>query len=112
MFGPLEGFEYVLSLISSTTSYLRLFALSLAHQKLSILLMGFMLSSASSQQPSFVWLSIKSLIFFYITVGMMLMLDVLECMMHVIRLHWVEWMGRFYKGGGQLFKPEEYVPID
>jgi V-type H+-transporting ATPase subunit a len=39
-------------------------------------------------------------------VGMMLMLDVMECMMHVVRLHWVEWMGKFYVGGGKLFRPE------
>lgn len=34
------------------------------------------------------------------------MLDVMECMMHVVRLHWVEWMGKFYVGGGKLFRPE------
>jgi V-type H+-transporting ATPase subunit a len=37
---------------------------------------------------------------------MMMMLDVMECIMHVVRLHWVEWMGKFYQGGGKLFMPE------
>lgn len=41
---------------------------------------------------------------------MMLMLDVMECVMHVVRLHWVEWMGKFYTGTGVLFKPE--IAID
>jgi V-type H+-transporting ATPase subunit a len=46
------------------------------------------------------------MVFFTVTVLMMLMLDVMECVMHVIRLHWVEWMGKFYRGGGVRFKPE------
>jgi len=100
----LEVFEYVLSLISSTTSYLRLFALSLAHAKLSHLLLDFLLSSLSGQHPSIS--IIRCLVFFMTTVGMMLMLDVMECLMHVVRLHWVEWMGKFYTGTGVLFNPE------
>ena len=102
-------FEYILSLISSTTSYLRLFALSLAHAKLSHLLLTFLLSGLSEYSPNISF--IKCLIFFTVTVGMMLVLDVMECMMHVVRLHWVEWMGKFYQGGGKCFSPdivEEY----
>ncbi len=97
-------FEYILSLISSTTSYLRLFALSLAHGKLSHLLLTFLLGGLSSHEPN---ISLaKCLIFFMVTIGMMLILDVMECMMHVVRLHWVEWMGKFYQGGGKVWVPE------
>lgn len=46
------------------------------------------------------------IVFTLVTFSMMLALDVMECIMHVVRLHWVEWMGRFYEGGGILFKPE------
>jgi V-type H+-transporting ATPase subunit a len=45
-------------------------------------------------------------VFFFTTLGMMLALDVMECLMHVVRLHWVEWMGKFYVGTGVIFKPE------
>jgi V-type H+-transporting ATPase subunit a len=47
------------------------------------------------------------MVFFMVTIGMMLLLDVMECLMHVVRLHWVEWMGKFYTGTGVLFKPED-----
>jgi V-type H+-transporting ATPase subunit a len=47
----------------------------------------------------------KCFIFFIVTIGMMMVLDVMECMMHVVRLHWVEWMGKFYQGGGKVWKP-------
>jgi vacuolar-type H+-ATPase subunit I/STV1 len=30
---------------------------------------------------------------------------VMECLMHVVRLHWVEWMGKFYAGSGKLLVP-------
>jgi vacuolar-type H+-ATPase subunit I/STV1 len=67
-------------------------------------LLNFLLSGLSSKDPS---LSIlKCMIFFIVTIGMMLILDVMECMMHVVRLHWVEWMGKFYTGGGKKFRPE------
>jgi V-type H+-transporting ATPase subunit a len=49
---------------------------------------------------------LKCFVFFQTTIGMMMMLDVMECIMHVVRLHWVEWMGKFYQGGGKLFMPE------
>ena len=94
----------MLSLISSTTSYLRLFALSLAHGKLSHLLLDFLLSGLSGEHASISIL--RCVVFFMTTVGMMLMLDVMECLMHVVRLHWVEWMGKFYVGTGVIFQPE------
>ena len=102
--GPLEVFEFVLSLISSTTSYLRLFALSLAHAKLSSLMLELLLSTLSEYHPYISY--IRCIAFFMITVGMMLTLDVMECLMHVVRLHWVEWMGKFYQGSGRIFQPE------
>ena len=93
----------MLGLISSTTSYLRLFALSLAHAKLSALILELLLSSLSDPHPSISFA--RCIVFFGVTVGLMLTLDVMECMMHVIRLHWVEWMGKFYTGSGILFRP-------
>ena len=95
----------MLSLISSTTSYLRLFALSLAHSKLSHLLLGFLLGSLADYSPSVSVL--RCVVFFVSTWGMMLALDVMECIMHVVRLHWVEWMGKFFTGSGTIFKPEQ-----
>lgn len=81
-----------------------MFALSLAHAKLSGLILDMLLSTLSGPHP---YVSIiRCIAFFFISIGMMLTLDVMECLMHVVRLHWVEWMGKFYAGSGRLFVPE------
>jgi len=49
---------------------------------------------------------LRCIVFFVTTAGMILILDLVECVMHVVRLHWIEWMGKFYSGSGVIFKPE------
>merc|ERR1712196_436810 len=84
----IETIEYVLGTVSHTASYLRLWALSLAHQQLSLvffqktILSGMMISFPLNVIPLMlafaVWLSI--------TVGVLLGMDVLECFLHTLRL--------------------------
>merc|ERR1711933_203583 len=103
----IETIEYVLGTVSHTASYLRIWALSLAHQQLSLvffqktLQMG--LEMAFPMNGIMIYLMFTA--WFAITLGVLLGMDVLECFLHTLRLHWVEFQSKFYKAGGEKFAP-------
>merc|ERR1719367_175155 len=103
----IETIEYVLGTVSHTASYLRIWALSLAHQQLSLvffqktLQMG--LEMPFPQNGFMIYLMFTA--WFGITLGVLMGMDVLECFLHTLRLHWVEFQSKFYKAGGEKFAP-------
>ena len=39
------------------------------------------------------------------TFGVLMCMDLLECSLHTLRLHWVEFQNKFFKGAGIPFAP-------
>mmetsp|Transcript_66010 Transcript_66010/g.148341 ORF Transcript_66010/g.148341 Transcript_66010/m.148341 type:complete len:811 (+) Transcript_66010:104-2536(+) len=103
----IETIEFVLGTVSHTASYLRIWALSLAHQQLSLvffqktLTMGLEMSFPANG----IMLYFMFAAWFGVTLGVLLGMDVLECFLHTLRLHWVEFQSKFYKADGEPFAP-------
>lgn len=38
-------------------------------------------------------------------------MDVMECFLHALRLHWVEFQNKFYKADGYLFIPYSFKTV-
>ncbi|KAF0713433.1 Aste57867_4334 [Aphanomyces stellatus] len=100
----IETIEFVLGMVSNTASYLRLWALSLAHSELSTVFFEKAMLSAINMD-SFLAIFIGFALFAGVTFGVILCMDVLECFLHALRLHWVEFQNKFYKADGRKFHP-------
>ncbi|KAF4674941.1 H(+)-transporting V0 sector ATPase subunit a [Perkinsus olseni] len=103
----IETIEYVLGCVSHTASYLRLWALSLAHQQLSVVFFQMIMQGAlqSTSWASPIYIYCAWAVLFGITLGVLMFMDVLECFLHTLRLHWVEFQSKFYMGDGYSFVP-------
>lgn len=99
----IETIEYCLGTISNTASYLRLWALSLAHGQLAKVFFDYTLKTTFKRGP--VAMFVGWYIFFTTTFGVLMVMDLLEAFLHTLRLHWVEFQNKFFKGEGYAFKP-------
>jgi V-type H+-transporting ATPase subunit a len=103
----IETIEYVLGTISHTASYLRLWALSLAHQQLSFVFFSkTILAGMAAPAPlNIISVYITFAIWFGATCIVLMGMDVMECFLHCLRLHWIEFQQKFYKADGYAFEP-------
>eukprot|EP00915_Cephaloidophora_sp_WS-2016_P010400 GHVH01015210.1.p1 GENE.GHVH01015210.1~~GHVH01015210.1.p1 ORF type:complete len:811 (+),score=140.61 GHVH01015210.1:2498-4930(+) len=112
----IETIEFVLGAVSNTASYLRLWALSLAHQQLAVVFFEMTIMKALDLQGSslvgqtiMLWFMFAA--FGVATVMVMLCMDSLECYLHALRLQWVEFQSKFFKADGYDFRPFRYESI-
>ena len=100
--GPIETF----GLLANTLSYLRIMAVGVAGVKIAEVgnEMGFHNMADAISSADY----LSAILFFVIWIGVQvfaLALGLLSPSIHAIRLHFVEWMGKFHDGSGEEFSP-------
>jgi len=113
----LETIEFILGSVSHTASYLRLWALSLAHAELATVfwekIMYEVLSVTVTGPPrdagTYITVGLITFagfsVWFMVTLLVMMFMELLSALLHALRLHWVEFQSKFYKGDGYPFIP-------
>lgn len=103
--GPIETF----GLLANTLSYLRIMAVGVAGVKIAevSITMGFepMVDAFTSGGAVGVLVGALCLILFVFVQIFAIALGILSPTIHAGRLHFVEWMGKFYDGSGRAFAP-------
>lgn len=116
-----ETIEFVLGTISCTASYLRLWALSLAHGQLGevfiqiffqqLFMIGGTTISAQSTGLLIPYFWIIGFGYMFAVASVLLGMDALEVLLHTVRLHWVEFMKQFFDGKGYLYCPFSFNEV-
>ena len=103
--GPIETF----GLLANTLSYLRIMAVGVAGVKIAevSITMGFepMMDAFTSGEVTGILVGLLCLVLFLFIQVFAIALGILSPTIHAARLHFVEWMGKFYDGSGSAFAP-------
>ncbi|XP_027911104.1 V-type proton ATPase subunit a1-like isoform X2 [Vigna unguiculata] len=106
----IHSIEFVLGSVSNTASYLRLWALSLAHSELSTVFYEKVLLLAWGYDNLIIRL-LGLAVFSFATAFILLMMESLSAFLHALRLHWVEFQNKFYHGDGYKFRPFSFASL-
>ena len=108
--------EFVLGSISNTASYLRLWALSLAHSQLAELFkdmiltdIGFKNGLPAPWNGLAAWFSYAA--WAVISMIVLMVMENLSSFLHALRLQWVEFQNKFFYGDGNKYSPFSYKSI-
>ncbi|EGG15070.1 vacuolar proton ATPase [Cavenderia fasciculata] len=102
--------EFVLGAISNTASYLRLWALSLAHSELSTVFWErILIGQIQGGNPFMAFIGFGA--WLGGSIAVLLIMESLSAFLHALRLHWVEFQNKFYIGDGKSFSPFSYKTV-
>merc|ERR1711968_85726 len=103
--------EYALGTVSNTASYLRLWALSLAHSQLSEVFWDMIFVGKKfgvGLNGGTFMLVVCFAIWFAATMAVLMVMESLSAFLHALRLQWVEFQNKFYQSDGILFVPDSF----